>query len=983
MKHTATKIARTILFASLAAILCILSTAIEAAEQRPAWTATAPKLSPQEHVIATTINPDPEVYPTIHCRLHRRDIAFFTVQYPGVPGYRLDGCVYEPSDGFLFVDFESVSLPEDNMMVLRHRLREYPNVLHVTTFLAGPGTVEVVGSLEIDEDYEGESKPLPENLPLPNLCWGLYNSPTFCGGGDTAHAESRENYQDWISRVFIYTDEGRTFLDETERRKTAEVPKDDPRNNPVRPQHYIGVWQDYDEEAPHPNTSPDRYTIPVIGAVSTDGEYLTALACDSTRYVAQAWHTCLHHVAKWTPENVPLLDRDWRMKLYIMENDPDALLQKIKEDFPKAAKLKEMRTSENEPVKKASHEDGKLRMIIESFSHPYWYAEKGNQAAADAFWDKEAWERKIRNNVENNYNAILFSCDPWLVHQWQTWLIPHKEFPEARELDPEEQQKIIDHVNWIFNKSHEYGLKNYLMTMFIVTTPSFARAHGMDEDMPVSETVDWRHNYQHVTPSMTYDKMIHWGVRNELTRKFTESAIAEVLQTYPALDGFRTTMGEALPGKRSSWFQEAVLPGLKRAGREAHFLFNHWMVPLEDAKEDIAGHYENIWTVISHNGEAVSDIKPYPISVRYAENLGLPTIVEIVAHNISVLPWNSPEYAHEILEELRKIDDYSGFCYMVGGSALASPDYDLFGKAIAWYGMNEDVEYSDGPWVDILEERYGDRQAAQHFLNAYKASAYITPAVNQIAWCPHDGRCPNQLILKYWHWTDQDPMFSHYAAPTQGATLLPIRYYTRVVARKGPAFRDNDGSDYKVVTGDGGAVHHGHPGAQELMWGHIDYQVTPEAHMRMIKRYGQECYEEAAKAMKTVKKNKQQAETLYKKMKTYKLLTEYFEKKVLAAISALIYSQNHDPEEKQQAQRLADEALESYKVAANYIWKELDNESGNIKGGWWDEQKDAMGLIELEKKDREQLAELFNWPEAEKDDEDSSGANLGTTLKDE
>jgi hypothetical protein len=62
------------------------------------------------------------------------------------------------------------------------------------------------------------------------------------------------------------------------------------------------------------------------------------------------------------------------------------------------------------------------------------------------------------------------------------------------------------------------------------------------------------------------------------------------------------------------------------------------------------------------------------------------------------------------------------------------------------------------------------------------------------------------------------------------------------------------------------------------------------------------------------------------------------------------------------AERLADETVALYNRAANFIWEELDHRSGQIKGGWWDEQRDLPGLIEAEKQDRARLDTLFHWP---------------------
>ena len=48
------------------------------------------------------------------------------------------------------------------------------------------------------------------------------------------------------------------------------------------------------------------------------------------------------------------------------------------------------------------------------------------------------------------------------------------------------------------------------------------------------------------------------------------------------------------------------------------------------------------------------------------------------------------------------------------------------------------------------------------------------------------------------------------------------------------------------------------------------------------------------------------------------------------------------------------------------MWEELDHRSGQLKGGWWDEQRDLPGLIEAEKQERAQLGTLFRWPGQER-----------------
>ena len=143
--------------------------------------------------------------------------------------------------------------------------------------------------------------------------------------------------------------------------------------------------------------------------------------------------------------------------------------------------------------------------------------------------------------------------------------------------------------------------------------------------------------------------------------------------------------------------------------------------------------------------------------------------------------------------------------------------------------------------------------------------------------------------------------------------------------------------------------------------------------MRKIRQFGEECLREAEAGMKTVKKNKGQATELYNYMKAYKLLADYYELKVLAAASALIYNFGGDRSDQADALRLADEAVERYETAINFIWEHIDKKSGTMKGKWG-RAFTLPELIENEKKDREQLAVLFKWPE------EPTGAD-GTQIK--
>jgi hypothetical protein len=42
----------------------------------------------------------------------------------------------------------------------------------------------------------------------------------------------------------------------------------------------------------------------------------------------------MHNNPPWLPADAPAHSRTWRVKIYVMENDPDALLARAAKDFP-------------------------------------------------------------------------------------------------------------------------------------------------------------------------------------------------------------------------------------------------------------------------------------------------------------------------------------------------------------------------------------------------------------------------------------------------------------------------------------------------------------------------------------------------------------------------------------------------------------------------------------------------------------------------
>jgi hypothetical protein len=286
-------------------------------------------------LLVTAKNRKPKILPTLSVwqipssNPQEGILNFVSSRFPNLPDFACDSWCYESA-----LDFVGATAVSGGRVEFRHRVRAHPNVIIVTTVTPEAGAVEFIARPEIDKTPGGE---LPSDLLVPNLCWQLKRAPDF--------ASKPEPYPEFVKRCFIFTGKGRTFLDQTTRNKIPVRAADDPRNNPPWVQMYVGAWQTVPHSGPKAwsDYSPDQYTIPVIGTVSRDGKYLAAIASESPDALTQAWHDCMHNNPHWISSGGPDGKRIWRVKIYAMQNDPDALLARVAKDFPKVQAAGEAR----------------------------------------------------------------------------------------------------------------------------------------------------------------------------------------------------------------------------------------------------------------------------------------------------------------------------------------------------------------------------------------------------------------------------------------------------------------------------------------------------------------------------------------------------------------------------------------------------------------------------------------------------------------
>jgi hypothetical protein len=249
-------------------------------------------------------------------------LTMVTAKFPNVPEFTCDSWWYESA-----VDSLDARALGGGKVGLRHRSRDQTHAIIITTVTPEPGAVEFLARLELEQ---GTAAGLPTNPQPLNLCWQLRRARAF--------ASKPDPYPEFIKRCFIFSENGVVFLDKTTRRPVPVRQLGDPYNNPPWVQMYVGLWQDVPPTNPKgwADYSPDRYAATVIGAVSRDRKYLAAVATFSAHSLCPAGHDCMHNNPQWLPAQSPPNKRVWRLKIYAMENDPDALMARVLKDFPNA-----------------------------------------------------------------------------------------------------------------------------------------------------------------------------------------------------------------------------------------------------------------------------------------------------------------------------------------------------------------------------------------------------------------------------------------------------------------------------------------------------------------------------------------------------------------------------------------------------------------------------------------------------------------------
>jgi hypothetical protein len=259
------------------------------------------------------------IFLSMVCRLEGADMLslswtnnLLTVSGPSLPGGRIQIWYLEAfcRRGSTARDWNQTTIPQHTEL-----LEAAPDARHLRMKTAVQPDVEVLHEIRAaDDEVDFQMTLANRGAEFVDLDW---LQP--CLRVDRFASRAQSNY---ISRCFIFTDRGLTTLDRTRRTEEARY-----RGGQV----YVPQGVDLKDVNPRP-ISLDKPVNGLIGCFSADDKWILATAWDQTQELFQGVIVCIHNdprVGGLTPGAVKHLHG----KLYILRNDPQALLERYQRDF--------------------------------------------------------------------------------------------------------------------------------------------------------------------------------------------------------------------------------------------------------------------------------------------------------------------------------------------------------------------------------------------------------------------------------------------------------------------------------------------------------------------------------------------------------------------------------------------------------------------------------------------------------------------------
>lgn len=348
------------------------------------------------------------------------------------------------------------------------------------------------------------------------------------------------------------------------------------------------------------------------------------------------------------------------------------------------------------------------------------------------FYDKSLWIKFFDFLLEQRFNYIIL----WNGHPFD-YFVKFDKYPESQAgLNDEQIRENHQMLKWLISESGKRNIKIFFEFYNIHTSVFFQEAHQLPDQ--ISDP----------TPDLA---------------AYTDYSISRFVREFPQI-GLFVTPGEGLERKYSDdWINKVIFKSIKSTGYTPTVFMRAWFFDLKHARK-IVDHYPDLHFVRKFNVEMIAGTQVDPENALWA-GLNGNFIVNIhLAANLEPFRWNPPSYIQTIVKN--NIAAGANGIHLHPrkawrwpfGSDAGIDQYQwqrdtLFFNAWSRYAWNPNRQNDADYWTDLLQQRFGSKQAAVHFLRSFERGADVMPGLQRLIWLGYD----NHTIV------------------TAGATLLQLQ----------------------------------------------------------------------------------------------------------------------------------------------------------------------------------------------------------------
>jgi hypothetical protein len=515
--------------------------------------------------------------------------------------------------------------------------------------------------------------------------------------------------------------------------------------------------------------------------------------------------------------------------------------------------------------------------------------------------DIEYWKAYLDMLALNRYNCLSL----WSEHPYHLMVVSSK-YRAANPFSDVVIDRNIRFFRELFRYAAGRGIDVFLFTWNIRLTPEVARGLGLPEIVG---------DYGNM-----YDDLIHrvglplnrFRAQSETIRDYIREMVLQLLITYPELKGLGTSASEWMDGsgfEREQWIVETYVEAIKQSGRDIPFIHRTNMQNAgKEIKELVQSRFDSDRFYISwkySNAHCYSHPEPQfeklwgaweGIDLTSAQILYTVRNDDVFTHR-----WGDPDYVRSYVLGMQKpyvkgfywgSDGYvwgHDFQHVDHGHKTWSYDFErhLYQFQL-WGRLSYNPETDHRVWAYLQQHYYGPKHAPA-FMEALRHASKIIPAVNRLFWMDYDFQWHAESCLSQVSGFKTILDFTA-GQPMPGVGIMSIAEYAQ-------------------------AQNRGDLNAAIARFGE-----TPRDIIQILRQSADETENLVRKIEAELDELRgSHAECTLYDLKAYVELGRYYECKFAAALQLNLFAGNRDPEHKEQAVSLLQQACVHWEKLG-YYW---------------------------------------------------------------